>query len=120
MLKDSIDNFENLPIIAFNRKPNIFYYYHKDNNGDSKWTLLESSEFTKLIGRIEYRFLLQFNVSWYKPNIQNIKNSEEYKNKYDTYYLKILGGNRISSEVRYNRIQQYFYKVLKEPMASSK
>ena len=59
-------------------------------------------------------FLLQFNISWYQPNIQNIKNFEEYKNKYDSYYLKILGGNRISNEVRHNRIQQYFYKLIRE------
>ena len=110
LLKDSFDKFETLPVIAFHRKPNIFYYYSKDGN----WILLDNSEFTKLIGRIEYRFLLQFNTDWYQPNIQNIKKSEEYRNKYDSYYLKILGGNRVSNEVRHNRIQQYFYKLIRE------
>lgn len=117
LLKDSIDKFANLPIVAFHRKPNLFYYYKTDEkicDGEGSWEILDNSEFTKILSKIDYWFLCKFNSCWYQVNVQNIKNSEEYKNKYDSYYLKILGGARISNEKRYLRIQQNFYKLIRE------
>lgn len=115
LLKDSSEKFKkgNLPIIAYNRKPNIFYYYTEEN-GEGKWSQLDNNEFITILKRIEYWFVCEFNRCWYKPNMHNIQHSEEYKNKYDSYYFKILGGNISSDEQRYKRILQTFYKIIRE------
>lgn len=115
LLKDSVDNFDSLPIIAFNRKPGIFYCYKDDENG---WILLDNSEFNKILGRLDYWFLYKFNECWYKPNIQNIQKLEEYKNRYDAYYYNILGGDKMPTETRYNRTLQQFYKIIKQSIES--
>lgn len=104
------DNIETLPIIAFKKKSGAFYYYD-DIKG---WTLLDTSEFDNIVGRISYRFLVSFNRDWYQPNLENIKNSEEYKNMYNSYYMKILGGTKMSDESRQNHVRNAFYKLIKQ------
>ena len=103
-------NSENLPIIAFKKKSNTFYYCD-DIKG---WILLETSEFDNIIDRISYRFLVAFNKEWYQPNIENIKHNEEYKNMYNSYYMKILGGTRMSDESRRNHVRNTFYRLIKQ------
>jgi len=101
---------ENIPILAFKKKSNAFYYYDDDQG----WVLLETSEFDKILGRISYRFLVAFNKDWYQPNIGNIQASEEYKSMYNSYYMKILGGTRMSDESRFNRVRYAFYNLIKQ------
>jgi hypothetical protein len=110
-LENSIyDNNENLPLIILDKKINTFYYYNEEGN----WVLLENTDFDiKISNRIAYRFLYDFNRLWYEKNIDNIKNSEEYKNLFDNYYLKILGGNRMSDDSRNQKIRKHLYGLLK-------
>jgi hypothetical protein len=109
LLSDS--NTENLPIIVLNKKSNTFYYYNEEGN----WTLLENTVFEiKIINRINYRFLSDFNRLWYEKNAEKIKNSEEYSNLYNDYYMKILGGNRISDDSRNQKIRKHLYEILKK------
>lgn len=112
LLKDSTNEYSVLPIIAFNRKPNVFYYYNDEN----AWTIFDNSDFDKLLDRIDYWFIYQFNECWLKPNLQKVKDLEEYKDKYDAYYLSILGGMKVPSEVRHQRLRHYFYKLIREPV----
>lgn len=112
LLKDSIECLNNPPIIAFQKKLNTFYYFTNDNN----WVLLEDSEFDKLLKKIDYRFLVEFNRCWYQENIHKIQHIDEYKNMYVSYHLKILGGNKMSDELRYKKIRQTFYNVIKESL----
>jgi hypothetical protein len=109
LLSDS--NTENLPIVVLNKKSNTFYYY----NEEEKWILLENKDFDiKIINRINYRFLFEFNRLWYEKNVQNIRDSEEYSNLYNDYYLKILGGNRMSDDSRNQKIRKHLYGILKQ------
>ena len=112
VLTDSINNYTYLPIAVFERKPNIFYYY----NDDEKWVILDLLDLNKFIGRIAYRFLVDFNLHWYQPNIKNIKDSEEYLSMYNSYYLIILGGHRLTDESRNQRVKHTIYKLLKQPI----
>jgi len=112
LLSDSLsNNIENLPITVLDKKSNTFYYYNEEEN----WVLLENKDFDiKIMNRISYRFLFEFNRLWYKKNSQNIKDSDEYKDLYNDYYLKILGGNRMSDDSRNQKIRKHFYGILKE------
>ena len=112
LLSDSIStDTENLPIIVLNKKSNTFYYYNEEGN----WTLLENTVFEiKIINRINYRFLSDFNRLWYEKNAEKIKKSEEYSNLYNDYYMKILGGNRISDDSRNQKIRKHLYEILKQ------
>jgi len=112
LLTDSIStNTENLPIVVLSKSSNIFYYY----NEEEKWILLENKDFDiKIINRINYRFLFEFNRLWYEKNVQNIRDSEEYSNLYNDYYLKILGGNRMSDDSRNQKIRKHLYGILKQ------
>jgi len=112
LLSDSIStDRENLPIIVLNKKSNTFYYYNEEGN----WTLLENTVFEiKIINRINYRFLSDFNRLWYEKNAEKIKNSEEYSNLYNDYYMKILGGNRMSDDSRNQKIRKHLYGILKQ------
>jgi hypothetical protein len=112
VLTDSINNYTYLPIAVFDRKPNTFYYY----NDDEKWTILDLLDLNKFIGRIAYRFLVDFNLHWYQPNIKNIKGSEEYQSMYNSYYLNILGGHRLTDESRNQRVKNAIYMLLKQPI----
>jgi len=112
LLTDSLsNNTENLPIVVLNKNSNTFYYY----NEEEKWILLENTVFDiKIINRINYRFLFEFNRLWYEKNAQNIRDSEEYSNLYNDYYLKILGGNRMSDDSRNQKIRKHLYGILKQ------
>ena len=73
--------------------------------------------FDELISRICYRLLTEFKKCWYDVNIHKINTQEEYKNLYNSYYMKILGGNnKISKESFNNRIKSYFYNLIKEEL----
>lgn len=110
LLNDSLYDKDNIPIIILNKKPNIFYYYNDDN----EWVLLENTDFDiKISNRIAYRFLYEFNRLWYEKNIQKIRETEEYNNLYNDYYLKILGGNRMSDDSRNQKIRKHFNQILK-------
>jgi hypothetical protein len=109
VLKTGVENIETIPLIVFDRKPNSFYCYDETGN----WSLIQISDFDNIIGRISYRFLVEFNRSWYQPNIKKIQESEEYKDLYNNYYIKILGGNRISDESRCQRVRNTLYNLIK-------
>lgn len=110
LFKDVIQSLDNPPIIAFHRRSNIFYYHDSEGN----WTILENTEFDKLLKRIDYRFLLEFSRCWFQPNRQKIQDIDEYKDMYTAYHLKILGGENMSDEYRYKRIKHTFYNDIKE------
>lgn len=100
-----------MPVVAFDKKPNVFYYYDEKGGG---WTVLENNDFDQIISRLGYRFLVEFNRCWYQPNMKKIQESEEYSNLYNRYYINILGGNRISDESRCQRIRQTFYNLIRQ------
>jgi hypothetical protein len=105
----SIDQCADLPIAVFDRKPNNYYCYENDN-----WKPLEISVLNHFIGRIAYRFLVEFKTCWYTPNIKNIQEKDEYKTMYNSYYMNILGGNRMTDESRNQRVRHSLYLLIKQ------
>jgi hypothetical protein len=106
---------DKLPIRAFDIKPNTLYIYDSDN----AWTPIANPDFDKLLARISHKFLVEFNRCWFQVNHERISKEESYKEMYMDYYKKILGGDRISDESRYNRIRHHIYGKIKKNIRSS-
>jgi hypothetical protein len=111
LLNESIENIEYIPISAYNKKKNIFYYYNLEKG---EWEILENKKFDEFIDRVCYHFLKEFKICWYDVNIQKINTQEEYKILYNSYYMKILGSEKMSDETFHNRIRTHFYNLIKE------
>ena len=110
-----IDNYDNkIPIRAYDVKPNTFYIYDVDNI----WTKISSVDFDKLLARISHKFLVEFNRCWCVVNREKIETVDSYKEMYMDYYRKILGGEKITDESRYNRIRQHIYGKIKKNIRS--
>jgi hypothetical protein len=109
-----IDNYgDKLPIRAFDIKPNTFYIY----DSDKSWVVIPPPEFNKLLAIISHRFIVEFNRCWVQPNQDKIANDNSYKDMYNSYYLKVLGGER-SDEHRYSKIRHVLYNKLKQNISS--
>jgi hypothetical protein len=104
---------DKLPIRAFDIKQNIFYIYDSEN----RWSVISNQEFDKILARISYRFLVEFNRCWYLVNKDKLQD-DNYKEMYFDYYRKILGGERISDESRYQRIRAHIYNKIKKNIKS--
>jgi len=101
VINHSVSQCDVLPIAVFDRKPNNYYYYDNDS-----WKPLEISGLNHFIGRIAYRFLVEFKTGWYTPNIKNIQERDDYKVMYNSYYMNILGSNRMTDESRNQRVSK--------------
>ena len=108
VINDSINDSGELPIAVFNRRPNNYYYYQDDS-----WKPLEMSVINHFIGRIAYRFLVEFKRCWYVPNLDNINKREDYKIMYNSYYMNILGG-KMTDESRNKRVKNTLYMLIKQ------
>jgi hypothetical protein len=106
---------DKLPIRAYDIKPNSFYIY----DSDCSWTHITNSDFDKILGRISHHFLVEFNRCWFQINHDKISKEESYKEMYMDYYRKILGGERVSDESRYNRIRNHIYGKIKKNIRST-
>jgi len=112
-----IDNYgDKLPIRAYDIKPNTFYIYA---TADNTWTMIINSDFDILLARISHRFLVEFNRCWFIENREKIEREESYKTMYTDYYMKILGGERISDDKRNKSIRQLIYNKIKKNIKSS-
>jgi len=105
---------DKLPLRAYDVKSNIFYIYDTDN----KWNAITNADFDKLLARISHRFIVEFNRCWYLINMEKMEREESYKLMYIEYYRKILGGERISDESRYQRIRHHIYNKIKKNIKS--
>ena len=108
VINDAINDSRELPIAVFNRKPNNYYYYQEDS-----WKPLELSVIDHFIGRIAYRFLVEFKRCWYVPNLEKINKREDYKTMYNTYYMNILGG-KMTDESRNQQTKHALYMLIKQ------
>lgn len=106
----SVQSTSILPIAVFDKRPGTFYYY----NENGTWTVMEPAEFNTIVNRICYHFVVEFKRHWYDPNLKKIQELDEYRDKYNDYYMKILGGTRISDDSRRQRIRNYVYQLIKQ------
>jgi hypothetical protein len=113
--KVSILDSSELPLRVFSNKPNQYYVYDIDNEGDkeSKWSLILNVDLDKWFNYIGKRFLIEFKA-WFDHNEELIKNDERMSNKYVEFLQKTLGGQRMTEEGRNHRIRQHIYKVIKQ------
>ena len=112
------DGLNQLPIRAYENKPNMFYIF-QEKEGGFEWKILTNDEFNKILSKICHQFIVQFKNNWFIPNQEKIEHYENYKDMYVNYYKSILGGNeRISDESRNQKIRQFIYSIIKQNIKS--
>lgn len=125
LLEDAVSTFENnrIPICVFDKKPNVFYIYKtviekqentQENKKINKWICISNNDFDTYLSIISHQFLVDFNIHWYAVNKEKMEIDEQYKDIYVSYYKNILGGDKMSDEIRYMRIRQNLYNNIKK------
>jgi hypothetical protein len=112
LFEDSIDE---IPLRAYDVKHNMFYHYDKDS---LSWQVFSKTDFNKMLVRISHRFLVEFNRCWCIVNKEKIEKNEDFQKIYMDYYLKILGGNKLSDELRFKKIRHIIYGMIKKNIRS--
>lgn len=132
-----------LPIRIFENKSNAFYVYSNDDQtpsiiGDAtmqcnaklqtqntehqlsilKWKLITITEFDVQLRRIIHQFSVEFGRCWFAKNKEKLEYDAKCNDTYIDYYQKILGGNKMTDEVRFQRIRHALYNTLKENIKS--
>ena len=106
------------PIRTFDNKPNTFYIYYKDRHDascvDPKWVIIYSIDFDKYLDKISRQFIVEFVRCWYNVHKERVETDEKYKDTYIEYYQKILGGNKMTDEIRFPRIRHALYTAIKQ------
>jgi len=109
------DIIDEIPLRAYDVKHNMFYHYDKDT---VSWQVFSKTDFNKMLARISHRFLVEFNRCWCIVNKEKIEKSEDFQKIYMDYYLKILGGNKLSDEIRFKKIRHTVYSMIKKNIRS--
>jgi len=113
------NNSNRLPICAFENKPGIFYIFKKSETLIGEWQQISNVDLDKILSQISHQFIVEFKKHWYIPNQERVENDEHYKDLYINYYQRILGGNeRISEEVRFQRIRQSIFNKIRQNIKS--
>lgn len=113
IIDNGLNDFDRIPFATFESQPNVIYRYDERVN---EWTKSTHDDFNKILSKISYHFIVEFVRCWYNTNKTKIDNDEHYKQMYQDYYLKILGGNRLSADSRNNRVRQYFISKIKQKL----
>lgn len=104
------------PIQAFDVKVNTFYILKT-----GKWIVFDTAAFDKYLSKLARQFILVFKHHWYIPNKDRIDSDVEFQDCYINNYQKILGGNdKVTDDVRYQRVRQALYKKIQKTVASLK
>lgn len=107
------------PIRAFENKSGVFYIYKKGETTGGEWQQITNVDFDKILSQIGHQFIVEFKKHWYIPNQERVETDEHYKDLYINYYQRILGGNeRISEEVRFQRIRQTLFHKIRQNIKS--
>ena len=134
-----------LPIRIFENKSNAFYVYSNDDQSPSTlkcsetelqgvgkllnsvfpqeevkgvWKLITITEFDVQLRRIIHQFSVEFGRCWFAKNKEKLEYDAKCNDTYIDYYQKILGGNKMTDEVRFQRIRHALYNTLKENIKS--
>ena len=100
----SLNNEHELPVRAFEQKPNILFVYKEKN-----WRVYELTEFKGLVSSIHQKLTIHFR-EWSEQNKKlayNLNNETYQKN-----VIKIMGGN-MPYEETIRRVNSKLYKYLK-------
>lgn len=119
LLRRLITDQTQLPVRAFDNKPNHLYIYEKVpisvNVSETQyhWRKITIEEMDRILTQIDKQFVNNFRTYWYEVHKDKM-GQEDYKDMYVNNYAKILGGDRMSDTTRYNHIRQYLYNELKQ------
>ena len=125
---------ENLPIRAFVHKPSEFYIYEKVKTNTDKdtvsegsvgegsvgegsmvWRQIHANDLNQWFALIESHFQTGFRDHWVVPNMDKINgNDEAFTQRYVSYYQKILGNGRMTTDTRYQKLRAHLYGLIKQ------
>jgi hypothetical protein len=112
-------NAEVLPIRAFVHKPTEFYLYENitEENGNRRlaWRKIHANDLNQWFALMESHFQTGFRDHWVVPNMEKINgNDEVYTQRYVSYYQKILGNGRMTTDTRYQRLRTHWFGLIKQ------
>jgi hypothetical protein len=105
MIIKSLLPLSELPIKAFDQKPDIFYIHTL-----SGWKTMQPNELERALTMIERKLMTHF-VKWQNTNKHRMHN-ESYISEYTTILQKVIGGNFTKTQT-YSKIRKKLYKHLK-------
>lgn len=100
-------DIESIPIKAFEQKEGVLYVY---NGSESKWEIINSSQFETLFIKITKGLLTQLKL-WQDENRHRLYQTG-FTEKYIENVKKITGGD-LTKEQQYHKLKQAFYNGLK-------
>jgi hypothetical protein len=107
------------PIKAFENRPNTFYIYELNEDGNNIWCVLTANVLDKHLRHVCKQFVVDFKVHWYDKHIEQIKEDEKWTNMYVDYYQKILGGTRYTTDGICQKVRQQLYTAIKTPFSQT-
>jgi uncharacterized protein YeeX (DUF496 family) len=103
--KIPLDEYEYLPIKAFEQKENILYVF----NG-TEWNIINHEQYTKLLNKLTKGLISQLKL--WQDEHKNKLFERGFSEKYIEYVKKLTGGD-LSLEQQSYKIKQSFYNHLK-------
>jgi hypothetical protein len=102
-----LENEEHHPIKCFNERKLVFFKYEEE----TKWTILEYDDFNKILTKINYKLIKQFN-EWRIENQDKIDNDDHFNDIFLKYRRIVLGENKSRFDV-IRLIKSKLYQYLK-------
>jgi hypothetical protein len=101
--------YENIPIAAFEQKPNIFYIYDCSGQISPQWKRMDNEIFERWITTLSHRFL-QYFIEWQSDNLDKLT-SEKDKEDNIMYMIKVNGGRnpQQESEKRITELRKWLF-----------
>ena len=93
-----------IPLRAFSQKPNTFYLYDKQQ----EWHLMTSDEFSKMIDKIEHKFLRKY-TTWATENSEELSKTQQAQERNIIYMSKVNG---VKQSPRAPDIKKWLYSKI--------
>lgn len=108
-LRTIYNNSENdMPIVAFSQKPNVFYIYE---NSDAGWIEWNKDNMIKFLNKIYMRISRAFS-EWKKTNRDKIENDDNLQNICDKTSIKVYSVD-FKNDTTFGKIRNSMYSKMK-------
>jgi hypothetical protein len=111
-LSVSKNKYENIPISAFEQKPNVFYIYDCSGGGVStQWKRMDNEIFERWINTLSHRFL-QYFIDKQSDNLDTL--TEKDKEDNILHMIKVNGGRNphIENEKRIVELRKWLFSKI--------
>ena len=79
------------------------------------WRQIHANDLNQWFALIESHFQTGFRDHWVVPNMDKINgNDEAFTQRYVSYYQKILGNGRMTTDTRYQKLRAHLYGLIKQ------